>query len=120
MKVLLIDEHETDLFITRTYLKRLAQVNVIECLSFEEALGWMKNNLVYMPDLVVSEILVNNEECWAFLSQIPKESTFNTRFYILTTCILPQIKQKAMQNKMITEIYHKPMSHVMAKKMLRM
>jgi len=116
-KVMVVDDNETDLYVSEFVIKKTAFAEQIVCVeSAEDALNYLvsfENQPDEIPDLIFLDINMPLMSGFDFLVEYDKLSDTIKKHCIimmLTTSLNEQDKQKAEANKYVRSFLNKPLT----------
>lgn len=112
MKVFCIDDDIVTLMITRRFLSKVGIEDVLTAEDGKEAIEFLLNNELYVPDFIFLDINMPVMNGWDFLNQFEKHLTKyqNTKVYIVSSSIDPGDPEKAMSYNSVVGFIPKPLS----------
>ncbi|MBU2018448.1 MAG: response regulator [Bacteroidetes bacterium] len=124
--ILLIDDSEPDNFLHSYLLKKVKEFeNIDSVLNVEEAIKFLDDlsaKKEEMPAIILVDINMPRLNGWDFLDLVKEKeySIENTRFYMLTTSLNPDDKEKALNEYKLNGFFHKPLTYEHIEVMLEM
>lgn len=110
MKVLMIDDNELDLLISRKLISK--QVNSLEFTEFNnasEALQYLENLEKNEFDIILLDLNMPEMNGWDFLEEYQKLAVHKTNVYILTSSLDTRDKLRSKEFEAVKGYFDKPL-----------
>lgn len=112
MKVLMIDDNELDLLISRKLIsKQDSSLKFTEYNSAATALNFLKNQESIDFDIILLDLNMPEMNGWEFLDEYQNLNASNADVYILTSSLDTRDKYKSKEYEVVKGYFDKPLKY---------
>ncbi|WKN32563.1 response regulator [Porifericola rhodea] len=112
MKVLMIDDNELDLLISRKLIsKQVSQLEFTEFTSAAQALTYLEEQQENEFDIILLDLNMPEMNGWDFLEEYQKLSVHKSNVYILTSSLDTRDKLRSKEYEVVKGYFDKPLKN---------